>query len=464
MLAAVGALSASAEAAPLAGVLATDASNGPIAAYSNTAAWSRWDPAVAGYRLVVDRGGAIRTLAVPPSSRPFEVTAGRGPDGATWLVWARCAGDSQSEPTACDIEGYDLGTDRPKTFPFAARADTMERAPAINGTRMVYVTGLSSGVARVHLRHVDGSGDRIVSVLPRSTCALSIDDECFAVTRTTPLASALRGSRLAVASRVSTTTGGDVGICGLASVRLLHLDTRAVRTLDTAVCGLSGQGMRDVAFDADSRLWWRQSCSGDASACQGTRGGPFRQTASGLQRLMTGVGSRLSGIAVATRTPVVGARAAGSPPGCFITPLEIEYRCGTVTAFTTPSFAAVSAPRQLPPSGYVTVRGTSRVRLLSPPATIACSRGDIRPRPGATLWAGASWVNGRLRVAGPAVPVSARSGGRTLRDTIPGGTAGQQTARIVLGGPSHACGRTWTLTYRPPGAAPISFTTRVLAR
>jgi hypothetical protein len=179
---------------------------------------------------------------------------------------------------------------------------------------------------------------------------------------------------------------------------------------------------------------------------------------------MTGVGSRLSGVAVATRTPIVGARAPSSSAGCWTGPMEMHYRCGTVTAFTTPSFAAVSAPRQLPPSGYVTVRGTSRVRLLRPPATIACSRGDIRPRPGATLWAGASWVDGRLRVAGPAVPVSARSGGRILRDTIPGGTAGQQTARIVLGDPARACGRTWTLTYRPPGAAPISFTTRVLAR
>ena len=123
----------------------------------------------------MDRGGTIRTLDVPPSSSPLALAAGRGPDGATWLVWSRCNGDESSGPPSdCDVEGYDLGTKQPQTFPFAARAGVMERAPAIDGDRLVYVTGGPSDVGRVHLAALDGRGDRVIDVLPASTCALSI--------------------------------------------------------------------------------------------------------------------------------------------------------------------------------------------------------------------------------------------------------------------------------------------------
>ena len=459
---------ATAQAAPLSGVLATDAADGPVAAYSTTAAWSRWDDAAGSYRLVVDRGGAVRVLGdVAPSPRPFDVSAGRGPDGATWLVWARCAGDVTTAPTACDVEGYDLGTGSPKAFPFAARPGVSETAPAIHGNQLVYVVGGAADVGRVHLSAVDGTGDRVVDVLPRSTCALSEWQECVAVTRAAALSSAVRGDRVAVTSRVST-SGSESGICGWATVRLLDLRTRAVRTLDSSICGLSGQGLRDVTFDADGRLWWRLSCAGDPSACQGTRGGPFRQTQAGTQRLVNDVASRLSGVAVAGRTPIIAARAPRTTPGCWAGPLMIAYRCGTVTAIAAPSYAAVRPPREnLPPPGYLTVRGTARLLVLRPPATLACSRGDAHPRAGATLWTGVSWTDGRLRTSGPSVPVTATSGGRTVRGTVPKGAPdheGQITRTLDLGGTTAACDRRWKLTYRPPHATPIRFTVRVLAR
>lgn len=454
-------------AAPLSGVLATDAADGPIAAYSNTAAWSRWDEAAGGYRLVVDRGGTIRALDLAPSLRPFELSAGRGPDGATWLVWARCGGDVTTEPTECDVEGYDLGTGSAKSFPFAARPGVLERAPAIHGDQLVYVVGGAGDVGRVHLSAVDGTGDRLIDVLPPSTCALSLYQECFTVTRASALSSAVRGDRVAVTSRVST-SGGDFGICGLATVRLMDLRTSAVRTLDSAVCGLSGQGLRDVTFDADGRLWWRQSCADDPSACQGTGGGPFRQTDAGLQRLVNDVASRLAGVAVAGRTPIVAARAPRTTAGCRTGPGMTAYRCGTVTAIATPSYTDIRARREnLPPPGYVTVKGTSHVLVLRPPAKMACSRGDTHPKAGATLWAGVSWVDGQRRRSGPAVPVTATSGGRTVKATVPKGAAnfeGQITTTLDLGGTSKACDRAWTLTYRPPGTKPIRFTTRVLPR
>jgi hypothetical protein len=459
---------ASSSAAPLSGVLATDAADAPIAAYADTAAWNRWDEAIGAYRVVVDRGGSVRALDIPPSPRPLALSAGRGPDGATWLVWARCEVAMSTEADDCDIEGYDLGTRLPAAFPFAARPGVSEIAPAIHDDRLVYVvSGGASGLDRVHLSALDGTNDRVVDVLPASTCGLSLYGECSAVIRASSFSSAVRSDRLAVTSRVS--TGADeVGICGLATVRLLSLPTSAVRTLDHAVCGLSGQWLTDLAFDADGRLWWRQACAGDESACLGTRGGPFRQTDAGLQRLDTDVGSRLSGVAVAGRTPIVAARAPRTTPGCWTGPDMTSYRCGTVTAIADPAYADVRPPREnLPPSGYVTVKGTSRLLVLRPPRTMACSRGDLHPKAGATLWAGVSYTKGRLRTSGPAVPVTASSSGRTVKGKVPKGASnfeGQITTTLDLGGSSRGCGRRWKLTYRPSGGKPIHFSTRVLPR
>jgi hypothetical protein len=464
----VGVLAAPAAGAPLSGVLATDAADGPIAAYSNTAAWSRWDDAAGVYRVVVDRGGTIRTLNVPPSSLPLALAAGRGPDGATWLVWSRCNGAPLSGPSSeCDVEGYDLGTHQPKAFPFAARAGVMERAPAIEGDRLVYVTGGPDDVGRVHLATLDGRSNRVIDVLPPSTCGLSEWNECYPVTRASALSSALRGDRVAVTSRVST-SGGDFGICGLGTVRLLDLKTSAVRTLDDTVCGLSGTGQTDTTFDADGRLRWRLSCGGDESACGGTRAGPFRQTQDGPQRLVTDLGSRVAGSAVATRTPILLVHAPSTTAGCRVGPGEFVYRCDTVIALAQPSYQDIRPPREnLPPPGYVTVKGTSHVLVLRPPAKLACSRGDTHPKPGATVWAGVSWIDGNRRHSGPAVPVTATSRGRTVKGTVPKGAAnyeGQVTTTLDLGGTSKACDRTWTLTYMPPKAKPIRFTTRVLGR
>ena len=115
----------------------------------------------------------------------------------------------------------------------------------------------------------------------------------------------------------------------------------------------------------------------------------------------------------------------------------------------------------------MTVKGTSRVLVLRPPARLACSRGDTHPEAGATLWTGVSWTDGDRRTSGPAVSVTASSGGRTVKGTVPKGAAnheGQITTTLDLGGTSKACDRAWTLTYRPPNAKPIRFTTRVLGR
>ena len=186
-----------------------------------------------------------------------------------------------------------------------------------------------------------------------------------------------------------------------------------MRTLDDTVCGLSGTGLTDTTFDTDGRLRWRLSCGGDPSACEGTRAGPFRQTAAGPQRLVTDLASRISGSAVATRTPIVLARPPRTTAGCWVGPsrarLPLRHRDPAVAE---PSYRDIRPPRKnLPPPGYVTVKGTSRLLVLRPPAQLACSRGDTHPKAGATLWTGVSWIDGDRRKSGPAVSVTATSAG-----------------------------------------------------
>ncbi len=456
-------------AAPPSGVLAAGGSNGPVAAYANTVAWSQWDTAAGGYRIVVDRGGKLSTLGVAPSATPFTLTAGPGPNGATWLVWSRCNANSRDQvPTECDVEGYDLGANTPRAFRFAAKPAIIERAPSIWRGQLAWVTGSDRAIARVHIAAIDSGREiPVKGAIPPSTCRLDIYNECYPSTGATVQSLALRGDQLAVGSRVSTGVQ-DVGICGLATVRLLDLRTGAARMFDDAICGLSGQGFSDLTFDASGRLWWRPTCSSDQSACLGGAADPYRQTSSnGLQRLTTNAGSRLSGVAVADRTPVTSVLAAAAAPGCWTGAVgESGYKCATLTAVAAPTFRAGEPPKEnVPPAGYVTVTVKSgKLRLLQPPARMACSYGDLTPHAGAQLWAGASWLNGKQRRSGPAVPFTVTSGSRMVRGTVPKGKPnheGQVTAKVNLGGPSNACARTWTITYRPPGMSPVTYKTRV---
>lgn len=120
-----------------------------------------------------------------------------------------------------------------------------------------------------------------------------------------------------------------------------------MRTLDDTVCGLSGTGPTGTTFDRDGRLRRRMSCGGDQSACEGTRAGPFRQTAAGPQRVVTDLASRISGSAVATRTPIVLARSPRTTAGRWVGPIGLVYRCDTVTAVAQPSYRDIRPPREI---------------------------------------------------------------------------------------------------------------------
>ena len=107
-----------------------------------------------------------------------------------------------------------LDHDRQRRRPWIRR-----RSPPSGQASEAKIDADARGIFR-GLAALDGRGDRVIDVLPTSTCALSIWVECYPVTRASALSSALRGDRVAVTSRVST-SGGDFGICGLGTVRLL---------------------------------------------------------------------------------------------------------------------------------------------------------------------------------------------------------------------------------------------------
>ena len=139
-------LPGAAGAAAPSGVLADNAADGHIAAYGDVVAWNVRAGANVGYQLVVWQGGTTTTLPVTPSSEPFDVSAGRGPNGATWLVWTRCTGAATpSAPTlagGCDVVRYDLSHPGERKVAGADTTIWNEHAPSIDGDHIDMVLSI----------------------------------------------------------------------------------------------------------------------------------------------------------------------------------------------------------------------------------------------------------------------------------------------------------------------------------
>lgn len=445
-------------AAPPSGVLATGVSSGPIAAYGDAVAWSAWDDAARGYRIVVSYRGAVRTVPVAPADVPPGLSAGPGPDGGPWLVWSRCNGDGRTSPlTECDLEAYDVVADVVRSLPFAARPGIVERAPSIWRTRVAYATGDGLGRANIHVRDLDGGHDQVVPAIPTTTCGLSIVRECARVVRSAVQSTALRDEQVAVASRVNT-NGGDLGVCGLATVGIFELTGGYLRRIDSVTCALSQQEFADLSFDDRGGLWWRKRCGDFPGACAGVAGGPFRLSRIGtVQRLGPASASRrLTSVAVADGAAVLGVLGGSAPDACLTRAVaRADDRCATVAAIGPEDiarllFTAPRMPDNLPPSGYGTIRVSSRLHVLWPPRLLPCVRGSALPRPGAEVWVGVSWYRGLRPGSGPAVRVVAESGPRRVVGRAPGtpkGSIGQHAVPLSLGLPARACGRRWQVRY-----------------
>jgi hypothetical protein len=448
--------------------LAADAGDGGVAAYGDVIAWSRWDRAAAGYRLVVRRAGRTAVLPVAPSTTPFGVSAGPGPEGSVWLVWSRCS----REANGCDVVRYDLDDPGERPVAVAARPGVGEFSPAIWRRQIVFARRTATGTAfdtAVMIAPVTGGRARPAAAVPATTCGVGLSDGCERRALRGVNSLALRGSKLLVASAVD----AGIGICGFSTVRWVDLRTRDARQIASAVCGLSGAGFGSTTFDDHGDAWYVKLCPGDPDPCLGERSGPFRyDPGSGrTTRLETQFGSRLRAVGLARKTAVVMASTGrlGPDPSCELT---AEYgnpseQCQIVTTISPQRFtsALTRTGGDVPPPGYRSVRRTRQLGLLRPPPELPCIVANPAPQQRPVLWAGARAVdaNGRQRRF-PKLAVTARGGGRTVRGTVPAQTRnveGWSFTSLALG-QRAACGRTWTLIYRPPGLSPTSYRTRVL--
>ena len=131
-LVALAASTAAAQADDLVAELPRDV---PIAAYAGYLAWSGYDAATGGYRLMIAaRGTTAAAAPIPPSAGAFDVSLGPDAQGRIVALYTRCA----SEGRHCDIYRYTPALRRESKLRFSSpRAD--EAWPVQWGTRVAFV-------------------------------------------------------------------------------------------------------------------------------------------------------------------------------------------------------------------------------------------------------------------------------------------------------------------------------------
>jgi hypothetical protein len=447
--------------------LATNTAGGPIAAWSSVVAWSAWDDAAGGYRLVVDREGARMVLPVAAQQFPFDVQAGPGPDGGPWLVWSRCEGGSATEPSGdCDVVAWDVAAGREQRVAEAATQGRREFAPAIWRGRIAFAhrrIGRQTRRTRTRLAvaPVAGGRARAAPGMPVGNCG-GAPFWCGSARPTDVVSLALRDDALAVSASYGV-DGNRPGICGFQEVRLADLRTGIVRRVSpTATCGLSGAQYSAVRFSDSGRLWYVRSCPGDPGGCSRGRSGPFRYTpASGrTTRLEVSLtpGFAISSVAVDREQLVIQ-----ESPESFCVP-DPGFRCATVRRVSGRLVRQPVRRDRAAPGGYRLARRGSLV-IARPPRELACFDADPAPRRRAVLWAGAGTVASpnRHAVPSPVVQVRATTPGRpALRGALARSATGRwRWRRLSLG--RAGCGRTWTLSYRARGRRLAAFSVRVSA-
>jgi hypothetical protein len=94
-----------------------------LAAYGGVVAWSHWDPAVGGYRLMAHSRGLSETLPVAPRTVPFDVDLGPDARNRPVAVYSRCAHEQavwtlgaaltrMRLPAGCVLYRYDFAARR----------------------------------------------------------------------------------------------------------------------------------------------------------------------------------------------------------------------------------------------------------------------------------------------------------------------------------------------------------------
>jgi hypothetical protein len=212
----------------------------PIRAYADVQVWSTFDGTV--YRLTIRRAGAIATLPVAPSRRPFDVDVGPDRAGRPLLVYARCGRDrvdasgAAARRRGCNIVAYSLvggSGERPVRAVNTAAAD--EFAPSIWRGRIAFARRVRrSRETSIFTRRLDLPRSERSQRLPGARSVIELD---------------LQGSRL----------GEIVGRTGAAEVRLVGVSDHRVRRLQRTGLGEGGQSMVGIGF-AGGHLAWGLNC------------------------------------------------------------------------------------------------------------------------------------------------------------------------------------------------------------
>ena len=227
----------------------------PVSAYAGSLIWSRYDTALAAYRLMQTHaspaGAQTTALPVPPRAVPFDADIGPAADGAPTVVYSRCTTEPQLAGTAlpgpaglpvwgtgrgCDVYRYRLGAateTRDSEVSTAAASEFLptlwrsrlgfaRRYEARKGTRGVYPYVYVRGIRTER----QPGGPRGASGLPGPT-ALDLSGTRLALTWASAGASQVRLD----------TVGGD------------H------RSSDQTTTGEAGRNLLS-AFVFAGRVWW----------------------------------------------------------------------------------------------------------------------------------------------------------------------------------------------------------------
>ncbi len=108
--------------------LASERAPTGVTAYRGRVVWSSLNPRTGRFSLMAWAGGRRERLPVRSRAVPFDVDLGPGPDGATWVVYSRCAREPSSAEPSNGLPDYSSGT-RCRLFRFSFEDGKERRLP-----------------------------------------------------------------------------------------------------------------------------------------------------------------------------------------------------------------------------------------------------------------------------------------------------------------------------------------------
>jgi hypothetical protein len=252
--------------------IATTARPTAIATGQGIVAYSAYDPAVHGYRLMIDRLGKTVRADVAPSATPFDVDVGPTPAGHDYLVYSRCRTRATPVPRGCDIYAYDVINHRELRID-GADSGRSEVHPTYWDGRLAFVRYYGSGDDPhpvVYTRRTRSSRpSQRLPGLPDRRCIKHAG--CGPVTGTIDELE-LYGDHLAqAASTVSHVRYRR----RLTELRLVDVDSGRSQQIAARGTGESGQEFIGPSFRA-GRLYAYFTCHGDGGGCAHGIGGAYR--------------------------------------------------------------------------------------------------------------------------------------------------------------------------------------------